>query len=287
MPTNLTDDDSDIGRYWIVREFDEDGNPIGSKAYVWFGTHYEWFPMGTAGPAGPVPIISWTIELLDPDDPDLEDEIIQLGDNFHPSLHLRIKAPRGPTGPSTNISSAPDVDFSTPPEIGDVLTYNGTDWVPLPIGTIIPKFFTMPEAAFTDVPVAIGTVVQIGSFLIPTMEWDAVPKVYGHLRITGVEADADPFIIGAQVRLGHPTSGTLVARGFGNISTYVNLIPHASSTATPNDAITPDNGRGMIPANTTTAGPRTLYISAFNDGLSGIYNFQKRGAQLSIEMIPV
>ena len=61
LPTNLTNEDVDKGKYWIVREYDEDGNAVSSKAYVWYGTRYEWFPMGSAGPPGPVPIITPTV----------------------------------------------------------------------------------------------------------------------------------------------------------------------------------------------------------------------------------
>ena len=52
LPMNLTTENSDLGRYWIVREYDDDGNAISSKAYVWYGDRYEWFPMGTQGPPG-------------------------------------------------------------------------------------------------------------------------------------------------------------------------------------------------------------------------------------------
>jgi hypothetical protein len=106
------------------------------------------------------------------------------------------------------------------------------------------------------------------------------------MRLTGIDLDADPFIIGAQVRLGHPTTGTLLARGFGNISTYVQLMPHASTSATPNDAITPGNGRGLV-GSAVTGTARTLYVSAFNDGLAGVYNFDNAGAQLDVMLFPV
>jgi hypothetical protein len=68
LPTNLTDDDVDVGKYWIVRKFDGDGNEIGSNWYIWYGDHYERFMMGTAGPVGPVPVVAFSVELLDPDD---------------------------------------------------------------------------------------------------------------------------------------------------------------------------------------------------------------------------
>ena len=286
LPDTLTDEDVDIGKLYMVRQFDEDGNPTSTRAYIWFGTHWEWFIMGYAGPAGPVPIITWNVELLDPDDDDLENEIVQTGDNYYPSLLLKIKAPRGPVGPSTSIADAPDVDFTTPPATGDSLVYDGSNWVPLPAATIRPLFYTVPEAAFTDVLLGFGTVVQILAWEIPPVEWDVVPYVTGQCRITGLEGDFDPFIIGAQVRLGNPTAGTLVARGYGNITSYVDLKPHTSTTSTPNDAITPDNGRALVPS--SAIGPaRTLYASAFNDGIAGAYHFSKAGAGLGVLLIPV
>ncbi|BCI54933.1 bacteriophage minor tail subunit [Mycolicibacterium litorale] len=288
LPSNLTDDDVDVGKFWIVREFDEFGNAVSSKAWVWYGTHFEPFPMGTQGPVGPVPIINFSFELLDPDDDDLENEVIQTGDPYHPSVHLKLKAPRGPQGPATSIANAPDVDMTNPPETGDTLVFNEATnkWKPGSTFAYIPKFWTMPEAAFVNVPLAISTSVPLGSFVVPPLEWDCVPYVQGHVRITGVELDADPLIIGVQVRLGHPTSGIVVARGFGNISTYVDIKPHFSTTGAPNDATSPENERGKIVAGSTGAAA-TLYVSAFNDGATGIYHFEKRGAQLSILAIPI
>lgn len=286
LPKNLTTDDVDLGKYWVVREYDDDGNAVSSKAYVWYGTRYEWFPMGTAGPPGPVPIITPSVELLDPDDDDLKTEVLVTGDDYHPSWRLKLKAPAGPQGPSASIASAPDVDMGDGAEVGDALVWNGIDWTPTPLGTIVPRFYTMPEAAFIDVPLAIGTSVALGVFTVPPQDTDVVPYITGHMRLTGIEADVDPMIIGVEVRLGHATTGAVVARAFGNISTYCTLVPHASTSATPNDAITPTNGRAVIPSGALGAAA-SLYISAFNDGVAGVYNFEKRGSQLGILLIPV
>jgi hypothetical protein len=288
LPTNLTNEDIDKGKYWIVREYDEDGNAISSKAYVWYGTRYEWFPMGSAGPPGPVPIITPTFELVPSSAGIANAEVTVTGDDYHPSWHTKVNEEliRGPAGPSATIASAPDVNMGDGAELGDALVWDGTDWAPTPIGTIVPKFYTMPEAAFVDVPLAIGTSVALGVFVVPPQDWDCVPYITGHLRLTGIEADTDPMIIGAEVRLGHATTGQVVARAFGNISTYATLVPHASTSATPNDAITPSNGRGVIPSGSTGA-PASLYIRAFNDGVAGIYNFEKRGSQMGILLLPV
>jgi hypothetical protein len=288
LPMNLTTEDFDKGKYWIVREFDSDGNAISSSAWVWMGTKYESFPMGTQGPPGPVPIITPTFELVEQSSGVVNAETLVTGDDYHPSWHTQINKEliRGPAGPSATVSSAPDVDMGDGAEIGDALVWNGTDWAPTPIGTIVPKFYTMPEAAFVDVPLAVGTSVALGVFVVPPQNWDCVPYVQGHLRITGTEVDPDPMIVGAEVRLGHPTTGAVVARGFGNISTYAFLTPHASTESTPNDAITPTNGRAVIPAGATGVAA-SLYINAFNDGVAGVYSFQKRGAQVSILLLPV
>jgi hypothetical protein len=249
---------------------------------------YEWFPMGTQGPPGPVPIITPTFEVVPESEGIVNAAVTVTGDDYHPSWHVKVNEERirGPEGPSATIASAPDVSMGDGAELGDALVWNGTDWAPTPIGTIVPKYYTMPEAAFVDVPLAIGTSVALGVFVVPPQDWDCVPYVHGHMRITGIEADIDPFIVGAEVRLGHATTGAVVARGFGNISTYAFLTPHASTESTPNDAITPTNGRAVIPAG-STGSAASLYINAFNDGIAGIYNFAKRGAQISILLLPV
>ena len=286
LPTNLTDDDVDIGKYWIVREFDEEGDPVGSKAYIWYGDHYEWFQMGTQGPAGPVPIITFSIELLDPDDDDLENEVVVTGDSHHPSVLLKIKAPRGPQGVMGDMEDLTNWDGSTPAEEGDVPVFDGTNWKPSQAALYIPRFYTYPEGSFNDVPLAFGTRVNIGTALIPPQDYDCVPQVFGHFRVTGVEFDTTPLMIGVEVRLGS-VSGTLVARGWGNITNYVTVIPHASAGGSAaNDAITPTNGRAVVAAG-ATGSAATLYVNCFNDGVAGIYNFENAGAQLSVTLMPI
>lgn len=285
LPTNLTDEDVDIGKYWVVREFDEEGDPIGSKVYFWFGDHYEWFQMGTEGPAGPVPIISFSVELLDPDDDELESEVIITGDAHHPSVLLKIKAPRGPQGVMGDMEDITNWDGSTASELGDIPVFDGTNWKPSQVALSRPRFYTYPEGSFNDVPLAYGTRVPIGTALIPPQDSDCVPYIHGHFRLTGIEADSTPLMVGVEVRLGS-VDGTLVARGWGNISNYAIVMPHSSTGASPNDAITPDNGRGLIAAG-AIGSAATLYVNAFNDGVAGVYKFENAGAQLSVLLVPV
>jgi hypothetical protein len=149
----------------------------------------------------------------------------------------------------------------------------------------MPKFYTMPEANFTSFT-GLTTRQQIGSIVIPPQEFDWVPYVTGHIRAVGVEADSDPLILGCEVRVGHPTTGQLVGRGFGNSSTWTTIVPHVSMNGAPNDAITPDNGVGVVPAGSTGM-DTTIYVNLFNDGISGAYIFNKKNAQLSIICMPV
>jgi len=290
LPTNLTEDDVDIGKYWIVRKFDDNGNEIGSNWYIWYGDHYERFQMGTAGPVGPVAKTTYTFELVTPDVTSTV-KTNKTGDDYNPSILVQINKEliRGPQGVMGNMEALANWNGSVVADDLDVATYNASTnkWEPRNLTTVVNKFYTMPEAAFVNVPLAIGTTVPLGTFLIPPQEFDCVPYVQGHMRITGIELDADPLIVGAEVRLG-AVNGVLVARGYGNISTYAFLQPHASGTATGtiNDAITPGNGRAVIPAGSTGAAA-TLYVNAYNDGAAGLYHFDRRGAQLSILLVPV
>jgi hypothetical protein len=188
---------------------------------------------------------------------------------------------RGPAGTGTNWALY-EVGGE---EVENIPQWNGSKYVSAPLNHVVPMMFTYPEGHFSSAALVIGTRITIGTALLPPIDHDVVPWVQGHFRLTGVEFDTTPFIIGVEVRLGSPT-GTLVARGYGNITGYVTLIPHASSASTPNDAITPDNGRAVIPAN-TTGGGATLYVNAFNDGAFGIYSFDAAGAQLAVQAIPV
>jgi hypothetical protein len=290
LPTNLTDDDVDIGKYWIVRQWDENDPPnqIGSWWYMWNGSQYEQFKMGEPGQAGPVPNITWNFQVVDSDDPALDGGDVktqETGSDYTPSVTVWVNKEliRGPEGPA----SAWDLyNEPTAPEVGDTLIWSGTKWEPSATGLVVPKFYTFPEASFVSTGLEIGTRVPIGNALIPPLEWDAVPYVQGHFHVTGIEFDTTPLIIGVEVRLGNATSGTVVARGFGNISGYAFLTPHASTATSANDAITPDNGRAVIPSGATGAAA-TLYVNAYNDGATGLYQFDATGAQLSVMMIPV
>ena len=275
LPDNLTDDPIDIGKAWWV----------GNLVYLWDGEHYVQKQMGTQGPPGPIPNITPLVQLLDPDDPNLVSEIETTGTAANPTWRLKLKAPRGPKGDNATIRDATDYDDSQPPAAGQVIAWNGVDYAPADANQLAPRFYTVPEANWTNFT-GMGTRQTIGTFEIPPMPFDYVPIVFGHFKATGIELDADPFIIGSEVRVGHATSGALVGRGFGNVSAWSTIIPHASWPGSPNTAITPDNGVGVVPGYSTGAAS-TLYVSLVNDGLAGFYQFNKANAQLAVMLLPV
>lgn len=284
LPQNLTDLPEDLGKYWIMNHYDDEDNLIGSRAYIWFGDHYRVLMMGSEGPPGPVPKITWGFELLDPDGEE-DTHVIQTGTAYNPSVLVKAKVPRGPMGPASAISLAPDVDMTTPPQNGQVLAWNGEKWAPMSVGAIIPRPFIIPEAAFTNYE-GLSTRAPIGSFAVPALPFAWKPWVVGKIRARGLELDSDPLIIGCEVRLGHPTSGQLVARGFGNNSGWTILTPHTSEPSSPSTAMTPDNQTALVPAN-HTGNDGTLYINLYNDGIVGVYLFNRTNAQIGVMAVPV
>lgn len=276
LPDNLTDDPADIGKAWWV----------GNIVYLWDGEHYVPKQMGTQGPPGPVPNISPSVQLLDPDDPELVSEIVVSGTAANPGWLLKLKAPKGPQGDNATIRDATDYDDSTPPAAGQVIAWNGTDYAPKDFNPLATKIYSIPEAAFTNYS-GISSRAQIASFPIPPQEFDWQPIVFGHIKAAGLESDDTPFEIGMEVRLGDPTSGQLIGRGFGNSSQWATVVPHYSTSGSPTVAVTPDNGVGVVPAyHTGTAG--TIYVNLYNDGFAGgIYQFNKTNAQLVVMVVPV
>ena len=283
LPTDWTAGDKNKG-FWI-----------GDLVYIWDGAG-TWVPKrpGPAGPTGKTPIIAVSMETLSWADQVLgiEPEVDIAGTPEHPVIHFQVPqgepGPVGPVGPiedSVNFVK-PGGDKANIPQ-GAVPAWNKADekWYPTAGNLWTPRFFTVPEGAFTNFS-GIATRQNILAFEIPAMPFDYIIKVGGHLRAVGLEVDADPLIIGAEVRIGNPTSGQLIGRGFGNISTWTTFDAHYSTSSTTMDAVTPDGSVGRIPKNTSGAAS-TVYVNLYNDGLFGIYNFNKGGAQLDLTLYPV
>lgn len=291
LPTTLTDTEADIGKYWMIDDVDGEGNIIGSSAYIWYGTSWRVMQMGTAGPVGPVPTITPSVELLDPGGLE-ESEVVTSGSSLNPSWLLRLKVPEGPQGPAAELNMCPDVDFSTPPVPGSLLGFTGDYtpggnplWKPVTIDEVIPRPYSVPQAAFTSYS-GISTRTTVGTFAVPPQTFPWTPIVWGQLNPNGLELDIDPLNLGCEIRLGDPVTGTVIGRGFGRAESYVTILPHYSTPTTPAVAITPDNGLAVVPANHTEP-QGTIYINLYNDGVAGLYQFAPDNAQVFLLVHPI
>lgn len=274
LPNNLLNNAIDIGKAWW----------IGNNVHIWTGEDFMVRQMGVPGPPGPVPSVSPSIELVEGAAPT---QITVTGTALNPGWHLQInkESIRGPEGDGTAIRNSADYDNSVPPKMGEAIVWNGTNFAPGAFDLMATRVYSVPEAAFTSFS-AMTTRQQIAAFQVPPQPFDWKPIIFGHVRVVGVELDEDPLIIGCEVRIGNPSAGTLVGRGFGNISTWTTIIPHFSTPQSAHDAITPENATAVVPAyHSGTEG--TIYASVFNDGAGGAYNFDKKNAQLVIQVVPV
>jgi hypothetical protein len=84
--------------------------------------------------------------------------------------------------------------------------------------------------------------------------------------------------LGAAAFLGHDgnAGGVLMARGFGNITSFANMSPHFSQPGSTMTAVNPGNNTAVVPANHTgTQGD--IYIDLWNEGALGSYSFNNQG----------
>lgn len=270
LPTNLTIADKDKG--W----------QIGGVIYVWTGTGYVQRAVGPTGRPGPVPQLSITIERVAPG---TGTTIEQSGTAAQPHLHIKVDPPAGPMGPASSIVLAADYDNTLPPENGNVVTWNETKgkWEASDFAAKHPALFSVPESAFQDMAGIVNGRQTILSWDVPPLDYAWVPYITGHFKSFGVDLNIfDPFTIGAEVRLGDPLNGELIARGVGNISTWTTVIPHFSSPGDPTAAVSPDNEVAQVAAGVSAK----INVNLINDGILGMYAFNKKHAQLAVLAIP-
>lgn len=255
---------------------------IGDLLYVWMGTEYLTRPAGYPGRPGPVPQMSFTIELLPPDG---ESVVVPSGTAANPHLHFKIAAPRGIPGPAAAIRDALDYDNLLPPTKDQVPAWDPVKgkWVPKNFLGKRVVAFSIPEAAFTSVNAIINGRITICSYQLPVVDFPCKPWVFGHFKAFGVDLNIlDPFKIGGEVRLGD-SAGQIVARGKGTIAQETTMIPHFSRPGDPTVAMTMDNGVALINAGEQ----KTLTVNLVNDGLLGMYSFNRTDAQVGVQLIEV
>jgi len=285
LPEDLSDTSADIGKYWIFKTVDNNGNVTGTSAYIWYGTEYRQMPMGSQGPPGPYPVITPIVDLIDSD---LNSFVTVSGPASNPQWQLNLAVPAGPPGPAAALSECPDVNLSTPPTVGQVLGFNGQYTLggapifqPMDIGDIMPRPYTIPESAFQSYSGITGGSQTICTWQAPTQNWAWQPWINGQIDITGIDLSFTP-LLSAEVRIGSP-SGTLVAYGNANTSGSITLTPHTSEAGAPSRAMSPTNGYAQTAAGAVT----TIYVNLLNTGLATAYNFQAANAQLGMLALPV
>lgn len=277
LPTNLTE--ADKGKAWWF--------PGSPNIYVWFGDRYLMRPAGAEGPAGPTPSITAFAERVPPG---TGTTVVQSGTDANPVLRFKIDAPAGPPGPSKAISLSEDFYVSgPPPQNGQVLTWNESLnsgnglWEASDFASMHPMMFTIPEAAFQNKSQIISGRMTILSYQLPPLDYAWVPFILGHFKAFGIDLNIlDPFKIGGEVRIGDPISGTLIARGMGTIAQETVLTPHVSSPGDPSAAVSPDNQVAQVNPGEVI----TINVNLVNDGILGMYSFNRQNAQLAILAIP-
>jgi hypothetical protein len=286
LPTDLTNTQADIGKYWLFETLDDNSNPIATTAYIWYGTEYRQLPMGSQGPPGPYPVITPVVNLIDPA---LVSSVTISGPASNPQIAFHLAVPAGPPGPAASLASCPDVNLSTPPTIGQVLGFNGAYtgggapiFQPISVGDIIPAPYTVPEAAFQAYTGISSSRQTVCTWQAPAQDWPWQPFVFGQMRIGGIDISFSPLLIGAECRLNDANSGPLLAYGTGQSTGSVTIVPHTSSSGSPNTAMTPLNGYAQVAAGVSP----TLYVNLLNEGLATLFDFNPANSQLSMLAIP-
>lgn len=308
---DLQDTYEDIGLYWRLDTLDEYGYVIMETAYVWYGDGWRAFMMGTFGPPGPVPSVIPTCETIAPGQ---QSYVLTAGPTFQPSWIFNLAVPQGAWGPQGAVALFPDVEETAISPL-NVLTATGylesgdLLWQPLSIDLGLFAPYSVPQNTFTAYS---GQSQQalVGSFALPPQPWNWTPVVWGHIGSIGGQGEngvlgliisviedvidslfgglsAAPSNVGCQVLLGNPTTGTTVARGFGNQTGVVNIYPHYSTPTQTSLSVSPTNDYAVVPSNHTDPEQGTLYINLYNDGAAEKYNFDPVDAQLFVAVIPI
>lgn len=267
LPTNLGLDDK--GKTWW----------IGDLLYYWTGTEYVTHPAGYPGRPGPTPQISISMELIAPSE---TSSATITGTAQNPHIHFKIAAPRGIPGPAAAIRQATDYNNTLPPTDGQVPTWDEEQqkWKPTSFTGKRSGAFSIPEAAFTNVTNIINGRIPILSYQLPVWDFPVKLAATGKFKAFGIDLNIlDPFKIGAEVRIGGPMNGQIIGRGKGNVSQETTVTPHYSTPGEPTVAMTMDNEIALINANSQA----TLTANLVNDGLIGMYAFNRQDAQLFVQ----
>jgi hypothetical protein len=284
LPGNLTA--ANFGEFWLIVQLDQNNNPIYTNAYIWWNTFYRVVPFGTVGPAGPFTVITPQVVLIDPDE---QSYVQNTGTLSNPNWVYFLAVPQGQPGPNGAIAFCPDVNESTPPTPGQVLGFNGAFaqglpvYQPMTVGALNPLPYIVPESAFNSFTGIASTTQLVCTYTVPANPFAWKPVVFGQVQLGGFSLSLNPLLVGAEVLMGDPTTGQLVAIGYGNaFGGAVTVTPQTSNSTNPNAAMTPQNSTALVPAGQAA----TFYVNLVNAGMAGVYNFNAQNAQLLIMAVP-
>ena len=317
LPFDLTNTSADIGKFWLIDQFDETGC-ISSAAYIWFGTQYRVLPFGVQGPPGKYGVIKPYVTLLGPDKTSLMRWDGQGTPDDPYRLTMTLSIPEGPLGDSCPLFDMPDVSHDVPPVAGQFLTATGGTvthgddelpvWAASDSGGDVPRPYLVPANAFSSYSgVDFSAPVVITSFAVPPNPFPWKPLVWGQIEMYATSwFESLPTAVGCIVLLGDPDPevGTLVGRGYGNAARgVVTIFPHCSYPQHPfgpgepagvagsdSIAMTPWNDVGKVDAN-HTGQDGTLYVVIVNEGklwgFNALYDFNAAGSSLFILACPM
>ena len=320
LPDDLTDSVDDVGKYYIISTKNVNGDITEQWAYVWYGVDEGWVKtyMGSEGPAGPIPRIQPTAELIDPA---LEPFVDTGGTTLVPSWQVNLSVQPGGLGwnttdlddegdpfPTRWFYQFPDYDgdpapspnmvlmCAEDPELPGQVLYNDQGdavFKPANLLALAPRVYSVPESEFTPHTGAFQSIetdedVNIATVIIPAQPFDWTPVVWGHIGGTnqGLLGLRDRAMrIGCTVSLGPKRN--LIARGFDLGIGQVNIMPHYSTPQRATKAIGPGSNYCVIKANHTDQTLATLHVDLHNDGRFGFFDFYKTNSQLFIMVVPI
>lgn len=188
------------------------------------------------------------------------------------------KGDTGATGPSSGILTAADY-VSAPGTAGDALVLSATTGKVTTAPVARGGWYSIPASSFTAANVATGsstTRVQLAQITIPSQPMDWFPRVAGHIRVRGGVSTR----IDIEVRLGDPTSGTLIGYGSGIISANPFPVVIGPEFAT---AMAPNASVARVAKNTSGPGS-TIYVVAVKvDGFWDAWLTEAAHAHLDVE----
>lgn len=244
----LSNTPEDIGKAWW----------IGNVVYAWSGTNWFPFPLGVPGPVGKVPEITWNAELVPSRTLTSLTQPIDVsrdGNDDNPSVFFRFDKDSitGPPGPINGpLRDAADFDNSVGPKNGEAIIWNvfKQKWRPSPTDMLKVPCYSVPEGSFQSITNSTGSNQQVCTFAVPPQPFPWRPVIFGN--ITASQAGffnffQTPMNLGCSVTLGDPSSGVLVARGFGNVTDIAFIFPHFSTPGSPGNAAAPaHHGAGLF-----------------------------------------